>query len=369
MRFLPSISIGTGSARLAPSRAFLPGVFLLVFFLAVGGGPLAPQDAAAQESKRLSEVFKAGGKQFVRGYSSSFVDVFATGIGSGLFIQSGQHEDLIGPFNLHASVRGSATAIRAAERFFSLSGRGTSRLTLSDGTTREVTYTYGLDKAATLLGDSGGRETISGTASYVDTEGNRVEEDFSFEAPPGLLGDFSRSPTATLQGGIGVPSLGTRVSVRATPTVIYEGAGRGRLLGGGVQQTLTPFFGQAFGIDISAYGYYQSLTLTESYTGQTFLRFRHYAGGANLFKSVSSSASGGLGAFLSAGVEKSAAHFDYTTEELGEEPEIVFDFAIENALEARVQGGVDLRLGPLAVTVGYAPLPRTVIFSSVGLRL
>jgi len=366
------------SAPVAPARGFSAALFLLVA-TALGLRVSAAQAQPGEDEDR-SEIIAVVGEQYVRGYATGLVEASSAALGSGLFFESGQAGDLIGPINLYVGVRAAAIPFGDGARTFNLNRRSAGQIRLPDGTLREASYTYRVEDAPTALGEHQSGPEVRVATRYRDANGDMTIEEFRFKAPQGLLGYLPVVPSGVPQAGLGVPALGLRVSARYMPPLSYQdvpvrlrNAGvntvEGALWGVGARQSLDAWF-EALPFELAIYGYYQQIGIaTKGDLEQEVLDFSMVSGGVNLSKPVLEEPTYSLSLFAAAGAETSTAHFTYRAAQEDTPFSSVIDFKIENPLAFRTQAGFSTRFGPLMINLGYAPLPRNTILGGIGFSL
>lgn len=335
---------------------------LLFTFAAVGG----PQAARAQTSETLGETLEEVGEDYAELYTQPVVDAVGMGLNGGFFHQSKVGGGLLPGIDIYAGVKAFGVFVPEEDQTLSLTYRTEETVTYR-GETYTADVTYEIDDAPTAFGEEEAG-TVTGTAVFVDENGNEQTEQRSFETLPGVF-NTSTVPLGVPQVGVGVPLIGTHVSVRYLPRIEYQDLGSLQFTGVGVRHEISNYV-PLLPFALSAHGFYQTLSIEES--GEDGTEDREVVNATAYALGVSASTSAGpLTLYGGLQYENTTADLSYTfnPEEDGDAAprEITLDLTGENTY--RALAGVSLGLGPLVLNVDYSQGQRSAVSAGLGLSL
>ena len=268
-----------------------------------------------------------------------------------------------------------ALAARGGERRFSGTLTGTRRVR-HDGKIYTADVTYAVEETPTALGAGAEGAMVEGMATFTDESGEQVEQEVSFEAPPGLLGKSgflnASLPAAALQGGIGVRAIGTQISARYVPSEFLPDrassrVGNARLVGGGLRHTISRWVpGLPFGV--AAHGYYQELSASEGgedgESGGEYAQLEVWTAGLTVSKTLAA-----VTFYGGAGASRAEASIGYVPDRSGEPAPVPVSFSTDGEWEPRGRAGVELGAGPLAISLEYDYAGQSVFAAGFGVGL
>ena len=342
----------------------MPSVRLLVFTLLLAGALAAGSPAHAQQSPDdladalLEEVGAAYGERYVQ----PAVNALGADLNSGFFHKATVGGGLLPLVDVYAGVKAFGTLVPEEERTLSLSYQTRQEVEYDEGETYDADVTYEIDEAPTIFGEQEPGQA-TGTATF-QADGQEQTKDVSLDLPPGLY-EVPAVPLGTPQVGVGVPMIGTHVSVRYLPRIGYGGFGSVQFAGGGVRHDVSSYI-PLLPFGLSAYGFYQTLSIEGDQAGEGLdlsADLSAYALGVSASKSL-------LVATVYGGLqyERTTAEVAYSFDppEIGAQS-VAFDLTGENSFRALV--GVSVGLGPAVLNVDLSQGQRTVLSAGLGVSL
>ena len=342
----------------------MPSVRLLVFTLLLAGALAAGSPAHAQQSSdELADALEEVGAAYGERYVQPAVNALGADLNSGFFHKATVGEGLLPLVDVYAGVKAFGTLVPEEER----------TLSLSDQTQQEVTYrgetyladvTYEIDEAPTIFGEQEPGQVTS-TATF-QADGQERTKEGSLDLLSGVY-EAPAVPLGTPQVGVGVPMIGTHVSVRYLPRISYGGLGSVQFAGGGVRHDVSSYI-PLLPFGLSAYGFYQTLSIEGDQAGEGLdlsADLSAYALGVSASKSfLVATVYGGLQ------YERTTAEVAYSFDPPGDEIDAqsaAFDLTGENSFRALV--GASVGLGPAVLNVDLSQGQRTVLSAGLGVSL
>jgi hypothetical protein len=332
------------------------GLFALLFILS----PLGEVERArAQSSPGLGDTIGRVGENYAALYMQPVVDAVGANLNSGFFHTADVGTGLLPGVDLYVGVKGFGTLIPDEDRSLSLRYQTTEEVTY-EGETYEADVTFNIDDAPTAFGETE-TGTVTGTAVY-EANGEERSETRSFETLPGVF-DSPVLPLGVPQVGVGVPLLGTHVSLRYLPRIGYGDLGSVQLTGGGLRHDVSSYI-PLLPFSLAAHGFYQSVSIEDGDEGEV-VNATAYAAGVSASKSLLLfTFYGGLQ------WERTTADVAYTfdppTSELAPQS-ITLDLTGENSV--RALAGVSFGLGPAVINVDFSQGQRSVLSAGLGVAL
>jgi hypothetical protein len=363
LRALPGIPVspaGAGAHAPDPSRATRQAAALVGLLLI---GAIAGAPARAQSSGTFGETLQRVGEDYAERYAAPVVDAAGAGLNSGLFHTAGVGNGLVPGVDLYLSVKAFGTQVPDADRSLSLRYQTQESITLSDGRqcTSRGDVTYEIDGAPTAFGerDPG---TVSAEGIFECDDGTVVDSSATLDLLPGVF-DSGIAPLAVPQAGVGLPLTGTHVMVRYLPNIRYRDYGTVGFIGGGVRQEVGRFL-PFMPLDVSVYGFYQSLTIAGEDDVDASVDASAVAGGLSVSKTVLLfTFYGGLQA------ERTTADLNYTFEPTGDLAPQNIGTSFTGANTVRALAGVSVGLGPVVLSADLSQGQRSVVSAGLGLSL
>ena len=317
---------------------------LLAGALAFSGSPAhAQEDADDGLAGALDDV----GEEYGRRYVQPLVNAAGADLNSGFFHKASVGGGLLPLVDVYVGVKAFGSLVPESDQ--SLSLRYTQTETV-DG--RDVDVTYNIDDAPTVFGEE--------EAGTVTTTVNGEER--TFDTLPGVY-ETSIVPLATPQVGVGLPMIGTHVSVRYLPSISYQNVGSLQFAGAGLRHDVSSYI-PLMPLGLSAYGFYQNLSVEEDNAGEV-LDLSAYALGVAASKSfLVATVYGGLQ------YERTTADVAYTFDPPGEAVGTrSIAFGLTGASSFRALAGVSVGLGPAVLSVDLSQGERTVLSAGLGISL
>ena len=338
----------------------MPSVRLPVFTLLLAGALAAGSPAHAQQSPdELADALEEVGAAYGERYVQPAVNALGADLNSGFFHKATVGEGLLPLVDVYAGVKAFGTLVPEEERTLSLSYQTQQEVTYQDET-YPADVTYEIDEAPTVFGEQEPGQ-VTGTATF-QADGQERTKEVSLDLPPGLY-EVPAVPLGTPQVGVGVPMIGTHVSVRYLPRISYGGFGSVQFAGGGVRHDVSSYI-PLLPLGLSAYGFYQSLSIEGDQAGEV-LDLSAYALGVSASKSfLVATVYGGLQ------YERTTAEVAYSFDPPGDEIDaqsVAFDLTGENSF--RALAGVSVGLGPAVLNVDLSQGQRTVLSAGLGVSL
>jgi hypothetical protein len=327
----------------------MPSVRLLVFTLLLAGALAAGSPAHAQEDADdgLAGALDDVGEEYGRRYVQPLVNAVGADLNSGLFHKASGGGGLLPLVDVYVGVKAFGSLVPESDQ--SLSLRYTQTETVGG---RDEDVTYNIDDAPTVFGEE--------EAGTVTTTVNGEER--TFDTLPGVY-ETSIVPLATPQVGVGLPMIGTHVSVRYLPSISYQNVGSVQFAGAGLRHDVSSYI-PLLPLGLSAYGFYQNLSVEEDNAGEV-LDLSAYALGVAASKSfLVATVYGGLQ------YERTTAEVAYSFDPPGDEIDaqsVAFDLTGENSF--RALAGVSVGLGPAVLNVDLSQGQRTVLSAGLGVSL
>lgn len=326
--------------------------------------------AQNNEGAALGESLRhISSERYAELYVQPLTGASGAALSSSLFTRAPVNAGLVDGVDIYLGVR--AAAARSQERKFSAELSETRRVK-HEGKIYTAEVTYRVEDRPTALGVEESAP-IQGTARFTDESGERVKKQVSFEAPPGLLGEgdtFSEfSPTAVLQGGIGVQAIGTQLSVRYMPESFLPNRasrriGDARLIGGGLRHTVTRWI-SGIPFDIAAHGFYQEVSASQGSASEDYARLEVWTTGLTLSKTIAAitfHAGGGMG--------RTRTHVNYVPDRSGEPAPVPVSFSTGGKWQFRGRVGAELVVGPFGISLSYNNhAGRSVLSAGAGIVL
>jgi hypothetical protein len=338
----------------------MPSVRLPVFTLLLAGALAAGSPAHAQQSSdELADALEEVGAAYGERYVQPAVNALGADLNSGFFHKATVGGGLLPLVDVYAGVKAFGTLVPEEERTLSLSYQ-TRQEVEYEGETYDADVTYEIDEAPTVFGEQEPGQ-VTGTATF-QADGQKRTKEVSLDLPPGLY-EVPAVPLGTPQVGVGVPMIGTHVSVRYLPRIGYGGLGSVQFAGGGVRHDVSSYI-PLLPLGLSAYGFYQSLSIEGDQAGEV-LDLSAYALGVSASKSfLVATVYGGLQ------YERTTAEVAYSFDPPGDEIDaqsVAFDLTGENSF--RALAGVSVGLGPAVLNVDLSQGQRTVLSAGLGVSL
>jgi hypothetical protein len=339
----------------------MPSVRLLVFTLLLAGALAAGSPAHAQQSSdELADALEEVGAAYGERYVQPAVNALGADLNSGFFHKATVGGGLLPLVDVYAGVKAFGTLVPEEERTLSLSYQ-TRQEVEYEGETYDADVTYEIDEAPTVFGEQEPGQ-VTGTATFEDDDGQERTKDVSLDLLSGVY-EVPAVPLGTPQVGVGVPMIGTHVSVRYLPRIGYGGLGSVQFAGGGVRHDVSSYI-PLLPLGLSAYGFYQSLSIEGDQAGEV-LDLSAYALGVSASKSfLVATVYGGLQ------YERTTAEVAYSFDPPGDEIDaqsVAFDLTGENSF--RALAGVSVGLGPAVLNVDLSQGQRTVLSAGLGVSL
>lgn len=339
----------------------MPSVRLLVFTLLLAGALAAGSPAHAQQSSdELADALEEVGAAYGERYVQPAVNALGADLNSGFFHKATVGGGLLPLVDVYAGVKAFGTLVPEEERTLSLSYQ-TRQEVEYEGETYDADVTYEIDEAPTVFGEQEPGQ-VTGTATFEDDDGQERTKDVSLDLLSGVY-EVPAVPLGTPQVGVGLPMIGTHVSVRYLPRISYGGFGSVQFAGGGVRHDVSSYI-PLLPLGLSAYGFYQSLSIEGDQAGEV-LDLSAYALGVSASKSfLVATVYGGLQ------YERTTAEVAYSFDPPGDEIDaqsVAFDLTGENSF--RALAGVSVGLGPAVLNVDLGQGQRTVLSAGLGVSL
>lgn len=334
-----------------------------------------PVATAKAQSGNLAEKVRRAGETYGLYYTEPLVEGGSAGIGSNLFwkarLQAPGYDAQIKKISVSLGLRYTRVPIDAGERDFTLP----SGADVFGGNVEELSYEgFGRAGLPTAFGAESGPEPV---VVLVDTDpgdgeaGGSGPSAYTFRPPGGTFGKENAFPVATIQGGLGVTSLGLHFSGRYTPPSDRPGYGHVRLYGAGARWSLSSVApGLPFGFGF--YGYYQNAAFRAEGGADAVGAIDVFSGGALFTERLAGSSFAGLDLSVLVGAEKGSATFNYEQRagtESGDPRTFNIAFEYKEPILFRGRAGLSLALGPAVLHAGYAAFPREALVLSAGLSL
>ena len=337
----------------------MPRLVLCLLALASALALSAAPMAHAQRS--LDDVVQQATQEYGERYAQPLVDVVGANLNSGFFHKADVGGGLLPGIDLYLGVKAFGTLVPDADRTLSMERSGLSAEATFDGRTCQTDdLSYVIEDAPTAFGESTrGIAEVSGT--FVCDDGSPEEFSKDIRLLPGAV-NTPIAPLAVPQAGVGIPMLGTHLSVRYLPRIGYSDLGSVQFAGAGLRHELSSYI-PLLPFSVSVYGFYQNLSIADD-AEEEVASASTYAGGLSASKSfLLFTLYGGLQ------LERATIEADYTFDPGGDlSPKtVVFDLTGDNKF--RALAGVSFGFGPATVNVDFSQGQRSVLSAGLGVSL
>ena len=332
---------------------------LLAALLIAVPGALAPRAACAQRS--LDDVIQQASEEYGVRYAQPLVDAVGANLNSGFFHKARVGGGLLPGVDVYLGVKAFGTLIPDEDRSLSLRREGIStEATFNGQTCRSDDVSYEINEAPTVFGErTRGIATISGTFTCENGSSENVSE--RIELLPGAV-NTPIAPLAVPQAGVGIPLLGTHLTVRYLPRIPYGDLGSVQFAGAGLRHEVSSYI-PLLPFAFSVHGFYQSLSIADGGENEV-ANASAYAAGVSASKSLLLfTVYGGLQ------VERATTEVNYTFDPGGGFDPQPLSFSLTGENTFRALAGVTFGLGPLAVNVDFSQGQRSVLSAGLGLSL
>ena len=329
---------------------------LLAGALAFSGSPAhAQEDADDGLAGALDDV----GEEYGRRYVQPLVNAAGADLNSGFFHKASVGGGLLPLVDVYVGVKAFGSLVPESDQSLSLRYQTQQEVTY-EGETYNADVTYDIDEAPTVFGEREPGE-VTGTATF-QADGQERTQETSLDLLPGVY-KTSIVPLGTPQVGVGLPMIGTHVSVRYLPSISYQDVGSLQFAGAGLRHDVSSYI-PLMPLGLSAYGFYQNLSVEEENAGEV-LDLSAYALGVAASKSfLVATVYGGLQ------YERTTADVAYTFDPPGEAGGTrSIAFGLTGASSFRALAGVSVGLGPAVLSVDLSQGERTVLSTGLGISL
>jgi hypothetical protein len=327
---------------------------LLAGALAFAGSPAHAQE---DSDDGLAGALGGVGEEYGRRYVQPLVNAAGADLNSGFFHKASVGGGLLPLVDVYVGVKTFGSLVPESDQSLSLRYQTQQEVTYDDGETYVADVTYDIDEAPTVFGEQEPGEVTS-TATF-QADGQERTQETSLDLLPGVY-ETSIVPLATPQVGVGLPMIGTHVSVRYLPSISYQNVGSLQFAGAGLRHDVSGYI-PLLPLGLSAYGFYQNLSVEDDDAGEV-LDLSAYALGMAASKSfLVATVYGGLQ------YERTTADVAYTFDPPGGTRSIAF--GLTGASSFRALAGVSVGLGPAVLNVDLSQGERTVLSAGLGVSL